>query len=283
MLPCLTRSVRRRAATSKRPYRTCEILVRNLSGNATQSGVSHQLHAGQPASGDSRPKRCGSCLRYVVSCFGRKASGHTHIMRNYYSVLALFAVWGMCAIPSASFAQTTTAPTPEINVRLSAPQSTMTAGTPIHVEVRVLNSGSTPTLVANRVSPAGGGTAFMEFKLIDTQGRVSPATRMIADCFGPIKVSDENASAKLLGSWAVLYPRTSLLFDIALDQSLLAFLGKPGKYKLSATYVSSGISYGRGGLGLSADLLNSLPFPCWSGRLSTNEITLTVKPVNNAK
>ncbi len=40
MLPCLTRSVRRRAATSKRIHRTLKVLARDLSGNATYQELS---------------------------------------------------------------------------------------------------------------------------------------------------------------------------------------------------------------------------------------------------
>jgi hypothetical protein len=220
-------------------------------------------------------------LRYVVSCVGR-IRGRSLVMRNHYCVRVLFAVSVMCCLPSVSFGQKNT-PSPEIKVRLSVPRNTVTVGTPIHVEVRITNSGDAATLVANTVSAWGDGTAFLEFKLTDAQGRVSSSGRMIADYFTATKPSDENAAAKLLGAWTLLYPRTSLLFDVAIDQSLLSSLANPGKYRLSANYASTGISYGRGGLGLSSDLLNSLPFPCWSGRVSTNDIPLTIESHRSTK
>lgn len=124
--------------------------------------------------------------------------------------------------------------------------------------------------------------AYLEFELTDTKGRTSPSMKMIAD-YPPVQQSDDNAAAKLLGSWTLLYPHTSLLFDIPIDKSLFKFLGKPGQYRLSATYASNGISYGRNSLGLSEKLLNSLPYPSWHGKVSTNEISLTVVSPNKKK
>jgi hypothetical protein len=203
-------------------------------------------------------------------------------MRIFNSVLLLFTVLGICAAPSVSFGQTNTPPGPKITIRLSAPKRTVTAGASIHVEVRVSNSGDAPTIVANSVSMASGGTAYLEFELTDVHGRISPGMKMIADYF-PGTQTDENAAASLLRSWTLLYPSTSLLFDIPIDRSVFKFLGKPGKYTLSATYASDGISYGRNRLGLSDDVLNSLPYPSWRGKVSTNEISLTVVSANKTK
>jgi len=155
-------------------------------------------------------------------------------------------------------------------------------GTTIPVEVRVANSSDVAMLVPNTVSMASGGMAYLEFELTDTKGRTSPSMKMIAD-YPPVQQSDDNAAAKLLGSWTLLYPHTALLFDIPIDKSLFKFLGKPGQYRLSATYASNGISYGRNSLGLSEKLLNSLPYPSWHGKVSTNEISLTVVSPNKKK
>ncbi|MGB8493536.1 MAG: hypothetical protein WCE53_03970 [Candidatus Acidiferrum sp.] len=155
----------------------------------------------------------------------------------------------------------------------------------IHVEVRVSNNGEAATLVPNTVSIASGGraTAFLEFELTDAKGCISPGMRLILDDLEPITPSDENAAAKLLGSWTLLHPRTSLLFDIPLGQRMYTFLGKPGKYTLSATYASNDISYWHNRLGLSDDVLNSLPYKSWSGKVTANEITLTVVSPNKKK
>jgi hypothetical protein len=105
---------------------------------------------------------------------------------------------------------------------------------------------------------------------------------MIAD-YAPVTPSDENAAAKLLGSFALLHPGTSLLFDFSIDKTLFEFLGKPGKYKLSATYAAKGISYGREDLGLSDAVLGALTYPTWSGKISTNEVFLNVVSAGGSK
>ena len=56
-----------------------------------------------------------------------------------------------------------------------------------------------------------------------------------------------------------------------------------GQYTLSVTYSSNGISYGRNRVWLSDDILNSLPYPSWKGRVSTNQIFLTVVSANKTK
>jgi hypothetical protein len=146
----------------------------------------------------------------------------------------------------------------------------------LHVEVRVSNTGETAVLVPNTISIATGGMAFLKFELRDSKGRVSPGMVLIADDIAPITQSDENAAAKLLGSFTLLYPKTSLLFDVPIGQSMYDFLGKSGEYVLSATYASNGVSFGRNGLGLSKALLSSLPYRSWTGKVATNEISFSV-------
>jgi hypothetical protein len=196
-------------------------------------------------------------------------------LRVYRYVLMFSPVVGLCATTAVSFGQTQNAPSPKITVRLSVPNRTFTVREVIHVEVRVSNKGDAPILVTNTVSMATGGISHLDFELADVRGRVSPGIRMISDYF-PSTQTDENAAVTLLRSWTLLYPSTSLLFDIPIDQSVFKFLGKPGKYTLSATYASNGISYGLNRLGLSDDVLKSLPYQSWSGKMSTNEISLTI-------
>jgi hypothetical protein len=191
-------------------------------------------------------------------------------------------MWWVSASPSVVLGQTNSPRSSEIAVHISVPKRTVTVGAPIHIEVRVSNSGDAPTLIPNTVSMASGGLAYLELELADAQGRVSPGMTLIAD-YPPGKRSDENTVAKLLGSWTLLYPRTSFLFDIPIDGSFFKFLGKPGEYTLSATYASGGITYGHNSLGLSKELLSSLPYSSWKGKVSTNEISLTVVPPNKTK
>jgi hypothetical protein len=209
----------------------------------------------------------------------------SHNMRIYNSILLLSTVMWTYISPSVALSQTNNPPTPAIAVRISVPKRTVTAGELIHVEVRVSNRGDVATLVPNTVLTVRGGraTALLEFELTDAKGRVSPGASVILDDLQPIIPSDENAAAKLLSSWTLLYPGTSLLFDIPIGRSMYTFLGKPGKYTLSATYASNDISYWHNRLGLSDDVLNSLPFKSWSGKVTANEITLTVVSPNKKK
>jgi hypothetical protein len=196
--------------------------------------------------------------------------------------LVLSAVVWVSAGPSVALSQMNNPRRPAIEVHISVAKRAVTVGEVIHVEVRVSNTGDAPTLVPNTVSTASGGFAYLELELTDAHGHSSGGTVMIAD-YAPVEQSDDNAAAKLLGSWTLLYPQTSLLFDIPMDKTNFTFLGKPGEYTLFATYASNGILYGRNTLGLSKELLSSLPYSSWHGKVSTNEISLTVVPPNKTK
>lgn len=74
-----------------------------------------------------------------------------------------------------------------------------------------------------------------------------------------------------------------MLFDIPIDNFMFQFLSKPGTYTLSAIYSSKSVLTGGEDLGLSRTLLNSLPYTSWSGKISTNEISLTVVPKTRSK
>ena len=174
-----------------------------------------------------------------------------------YFCVALVMLFGLCATSSG---QTQIARGPKVSVHLSVPNKTFTAGEVIYVQLRVSNKGDEPILVANTVSMANGGVSRIELKLTDVRGKASPGMEMIAD-YAPVTPSDENAASKLLGSFVLLRPATSLLVDFPIDKSLFEFLAKPGEYKLSATYASKGISYGHDDLGLSDVVLKALPYP----------------------
>jgi hypothetical protein len=192
----------------------------------------------------------------------------------YFAVVMLFAVLA----PSAAFSQAASATHPEISVRLSRSKRTFRIGEPIHLGIQVSNRGGEPILIANSVSISSGGTSFLNLELKDARGRISPATQLIVD-YAP-RPPDENAFLKLLSSWVLLKPNTSILFQVSIDSRMFQFLSKPGEYTLSATYSSNGISYA-GYFG--SDVLNSLPYTSWSGKISANEIPLTIVPASKMK
>jgi hypothetical protein len=195
-----------------------------------------------------------------------------------------------CALaiaPPSAFSQTTDPPQPRVKFRISAPRKTIFVNEPAHIELRVSNIGSVSTLIANRVSTAYSGTsdgaAHVQLTLTDSHGHKSPAMAMISDNFGITKPSDDQANSILLGSWALLYPGTSMVFDIPIGAYMFKFLSKPGSYKLTAAYSSKSVFTGGLDLGLSKNLLDALPYASWSGKISTNEIPLIVVSRNAKK
>ena len=168
----------------------------------------------------------------------------------------------------------------QISITISASKKVYFVGKPILLIVRVLNVGESPALIANNISTAQssncGGYARLVVSVKDSHGRSSPGMRMIADCLGPVKPSDDKAAEKLLGSWALLYPHNSMLFEILIDRDMFTALAKPGVYSISAIYSSKDVLTGGEDLGLSKELLNSLPYASWGGKTDTNTISFTV-------
>jgi len=197
-------------------------------------------------------------------------------MRIRRVIYVLAVVCGMAVAPSASFGQSDIPLKAQIAVHISSSKKTVKVGDSIHVEVIVSNNDDAPILIANSVGTITGAPARVQFELTDSHGHISPVMTMTADNFEPTKPSDDDAAAKLLRLWTVLYPHTSMLFDVPIEGFMFKFLSRPGRYTLSATYASNGILYGSNGLGLSNKLLTSLPYTSWTGKVSTNEIPLIV-------
>jgi hypothetical protein len=178
-----------------------------------------------------------------------------------------------------SLGQAKEAQKPQIAVHMSLAKRFFDVGEPIVIDIRISNVGESPVIVGNYASTVSGGVSRLEFELRDSHGRLSPATQMIADNFGPRPSNDETAS-KLLGSFVLLRPGYSLVVKTSIDASLLSFLGKPGRYRLSATYASGGLEYPPlyHNLGLTDEAVKSLPFSSWSGKVSTNTVSFDVVP-----
>jgi hypothetical protein len=193
-------------------------------------------------------------------------------MRIHGSTLLLFTILSISAVPSAAVAQSRSTASP-ISVHLSTRQRTVPVGGTIRLEVRVTNDGDTAMLVPNTVSISSGSPGYLELELTDAKGHTSPRLNLIADYFIlPGQQSDDDATARILGSWTLLYPHTSLLFDMPIDKGFFKFLERPGNYTLSGNYASNGISR----LDFSEKFLTSLPYSSWEGKVPTNEIFLTV-------
>ncbi len=170
-----------------------------------------------------------------------------------------------------------------ILVRLSLIKRTFPLGDPLKLKVEVANQGSLPFLVCNGISTRTGGACRLEFRLTDSHGRASPAVQLISDSFSSNPSTDPVSA--IVGSWLLLRPGDSFVTSAVLDSSFFTFLNEPGKYKLSATYSSTGLSYPPTyrQLGLTEKTIESLSFQSWGGKISTNEVSFEILPRDDRK
>ena len=198
-------------------------------------------------------------------------------MRRFQVMLAIALC---CSTTVRVSAQSRSQTEPQVAITISAAKKVSFVGEPIRLIVRMSNVGESPALIANNISTAEssncGGYAHVVVSVKDSHGRSCPAMRLIADCFEPAKPSNGKAAEKLLGSWALLYPHNSMLFEISIDRNMFAALAKPGVYSISAIYSSKDVLTGGEDLGLSKESLNSLPYASWSGKTHTNTVSFTV-------
>jgi len=167
---------------------------------------------------------------------------------------------------------------PQISVHLTIPQRAFSVGESVPVKIHIENVGNKPVLIPNSVSVIHNTNAHIEVELRDTHGRLSPSLMATAENFPP-RVPSSPAIA-LLRSWLLLWPKSSLVVDLPIDKELFAFLGKPGKYRLSAVYSSNGLLYSHvyRDIGLTDEEVQSLPFQSWSGHISTNTLDFEIVP-----
>lgn len=171
---------------------------------------------------------------------------------------------------------------PQISVRLTIPQRTFTVGESLKVGIHISNVGSKPVLVGNLpsfFSMSSDTPSRIQFELRDNYGRSSPSVKFTDDRFSPSV--EASPAIALLRYWLLLYPGHSLVVDVTLDKDLFEFLGKPGKYRLSANYSSNGLLYPPvyRAIGLTDEEVQSVPFQSWSGNISANTLNLEIVPV----
>ena len=168
---------------------------------------------------------------------------------------------------------------PQISVHLTSSKRIFSVAEPIAIKIRIENVGDKPVLIANFVSIIRNMDSHIEFGLRDTHGRMSPSLEANADNFSSSAAA--NPANALLGSWLLLKPGYSLAVDVTLGKDLFEFLGKPGKYRLSATYSSNGLLYPPvyRAIGLTDEEVQSVPFQSWKGKISTNTLNLEIVPV----
>lgn len=216
-------------------------------------------------------------------CLERQEDSENMAIGLIPSILLSTTFCGFVVTSPPTFGQTDLPSKPQLSVQITAERATLTIGQDLLVQVQVFNKGEAPILIANSVSTESGGAARIIFDLEDSQGRSSPPVFTTIRDFPAVKPSDGEAAAQLLSSWTLLYPHTSIAFEVPIHKYMFRFFSQPGRYKLSAAYASNGILSASQNLGLSPALLNSLPYKFWTGNISTNEITLTVKASNQAQ
>lgn len=164
-------------------------------------------------------------------------------------------------------------------VRLFLAKRTFSRGESIPVTIQASNSGKDSILVGNYIADYSGDTPVSRvvFQLRDAQGHALPAAfQMIADSFSARR--EANAATAFLRSYLLLRPGYSLATRVVLAGNSYKGWKKPGKYRLSATYASNGLSYPPTyqQAGLTADDVKSIPFKAWNGKLATNEVSFEI-------
>jgi hypothetical protein len=165
----------------------------------------------------------------------------------------------------------------ELLVQLSLDQQRYEVGERIRVDVRVENQSGQPLVVSNLISEVDNSEGYVAFKLTDRAGHDQPPqTRLVGDSFAPFPQKPDWRT--VLGRWLVLHPKDSITSHLELDKAMFPCLTKPGKYEISATYSSAGLSFGLNyaKLGLTAQDVASLPLRSWAGKAHSNSVWVTV-------
>lgn len=165
-----------------------------------------------------------------------------------------------------------------IVVRLSLGKQRYVVGGEIPVRVEVQNQGSEALIIPNLTTDADVRAGYVQFDLTDAKGRRQLPQLRVSELLGSVQLEPD--WRLLLGQWLVLYPQTSFTSQLSLDGATFPFLTKPGRYKLSATYSSAGLSYGVNyrRLGLKEQDVASLRFRSWSGKVRSNSVWITIVP-----
>jgi hypothetical protein len=173
----------------------------------------------------------------------------------------------------------------QIRLSLTAAKNKFELGEAIILKLEITNVGKVPVLIGKRPGintqhdiPTG---PHLEIELRDEKGRRSPSLTLTADSFGI--PSKKPAIQSLLGNWLVLNPKSSYATKLALDRGYFEFLSRPGRYRISGTYLAPDIfaSSTSHQLGLTEDDLKAIPAKCWNGNLKFQPITFEITPADS--
>jgi hypothetical protein len=184
-------------------------------------------------------------------------------------------------LPSFGSSQTIGIAKEEINVHIALPKKEFHVGESIEIKLEVTNAAKEPLLVPNEASIFDRASeAYLEIELSHAGGRVYPHMGWAVDRFPNDWLPQKSAMEKVMESFLLLRPATSVVQRIPLS----VYLGvskyevKPGIYKLKCYYSSGGLFYPPAyqRLGLTEEDVKSIPFQAWHGKVNTNELSFTI-------
>jgi hypothetical protein len=150
---------------------------------------------------------------------------------------------------------------PEVRLTLSVPRNSFKLGEPIPVRLEIANEGQSDFLVG-RALRLGVYTdpSYIWIGVTDTAGKASPVTGISL-----YSITETDA-----GWWIALAPKHFYGTEFNLDRGTHEFLKIPGRYRLEATYVSSG------GATAAIPSENIESRKVWHGKIASNTVSVEI-------
>lgn len=187
------------------------------------------------------------------------------------SVLLTFLIAiGAASAPTASngHARTTAATQPPISFTLRAIRDRVfVGGAPARVRIEMQNNGTADFIIGEDFLPITNASTYVLLDLTDSHGQSEPAAGITV--YAPFPA--QNAS------WTRIAAGHFYGLELDLDPEDYPALSRPGRYKVTATYVSKG-----GNTPASPDW--QVPsHKVWEGKIVSNSIWIEVLPNANSK
>jgi hypothetical protein len=162
--------------------------------------------------------------------------------------------------PAELSAQIQTGPPPEVYLRLSTSKGEFAVGETLLVRVEFENRGTSDLLIGKMMLPFSNAPSSLQIMFEDEKGNTFPDERWTVEW--SYRALDE--------WWTAVSSKHFYGTEIQLTKKSHEFLGRPGKYKLTAVYVSKG--------GLTAPVPDrQIPaYRVWEGELRSNSVWITI-------
>lgn len=175
----------------------------------------------------------------------------------------------------------------EVSIKISVPKQRFRLGERIPLSVEIHNSGTAPIYVGSHIMESQGGMVDFHLEVTNQRGDTS-AFRT----FGPpapaaveiSKIEEENARARedfsknLSRAWVLIHPKCFYGAVLEISREEYAFLAKPGRYALQATYESKGFDYPSylNPVARAPDMLSKLGYRSFRGELTSDKIWIEI-------